>query len=126
LRTLIEKHKHLSDDAQKQAGKAIAGDMGEEHTKFLKVITQLIESGAVNVSVPETFFNEDVRRTLTDEQRSAVDRATVNIADQLRRVYEFFRSKKTPDASPHLQTMIEHLWQMKERVEKKYGDVYKF
>lgn len=126
LHSLIAKHKNLSEEAQKKAGQAIAGAMASEYTDFLKLLTELVESGSINLVQPSTFFKEEAYRSLKEADRSQVDRATVNIADQLRRVYEFFKSKQTPDASPHLQTMIEHVWQMKERVDKKYGDVYKF
>ena len=126
LRSLIAKHKDLSEEAQKKAGQAIAGAMDEKHTSFLKTITQLVESGSIDLLKPSTFFNEKVYQSLKESDRSQVDRATVNIVDQLGRVYGFFKSKQTPDESPHLQTMIEHLKAMKERVEKKYGDVYKF
>ncbi|MEK7591153.1 MAG: hypothetical protein AAB489_03020 [Patescibacteria group bacterium] len=56
----------------------------------------------------------------------SVDFATVNIADLLRHIAKFYLLKQTPDESPHLMTMINQLFRMKERVEKKYGDVYKF
>jgi hypothetical protein len=47
------------------------------------------------------------------------------IALQLGQIEHFYRSKDTPNASVELQNMIEHLWQMKQRIEDDY-DVFKF
>lgn len=122
---LIGKHKNLSEDAQKSAGKAIAGTMQPQHYAFLTVIAKLIESGSVNVFRPDTFLT-DRYQNLSPPAKAKVDQASVNIADALRQAYDFYRSKKTPDESPHLETMIEHLFLMKKRVEDEHGDVYKF
>src|SRR4051812_41213410 len=125
LKSLIEQHKHLSEEAQKSAGQAIAGAMDEEHTNFLKTVTSLIDSGAIDTAVPETFLKKENYDPLPDDAKRKVDLAMINIADLLRKIAEFYTSKETPDASPHLQGMIEHLWQMKQRVEIPYGDVFK-
>ena len=50
---------------------------------------------------------------------------TVNIADLLRHIAKFYLLKQTPDESPH-HDHDQPAFRMKERVEKKYGDVYKF
>lgn len=126
LTTLAEEHKNLSDTAATQAGKAIAGSMTEEHTNFVKTVTALLKSGKVNVHKPETILNAPVYSSLPFSIRGKVDLAAVNVADQLRRVSDFYLSKQTPDASPQLETMIEHLWQMKKRVEERYGNVFIF
>jgi hypothetical protein len=126
LRKLASQHKDVPDEVLKKAGQAIGGDMDEEHRTFVQTIARLIEGGEIDVYKPETFFRLETYGTLAELDRAQMDRATVNVADQLRRIHEFYRSKQTPDESPHLQTMVEHLWQMKSRVEEKYGDVYKF
>lgn len=122
----ISEHKDLPEKKQIQAGQAIAGKMQPQHYEFLKLIASLVEKGEIDLIKPETFLHQDVYAKLSEADRSQVDRALVNVTDQTRRIYEFYRSKQTPDESPHLQTMIEHLFQMKERVENRYGDVYKF
>ena len=124
--SLVEQHKNLSEKDQKKAGQAIHGKMQPQHYAFLKLITGLIESGSIDVFKPETFFHTAIYKGLDASAKAKVDQASVNIADQLRRVYDFFKSKQTPDESPQLQTMIEHLFQMKERIENEHGDVFKF
>ncbi|OGJ55872.1 hypothetical protein A3D88_01975 [Candidatus Peribacteria bacterium RIFCSPHIGHO2_02_FULL_52_16] len=122
---LIGQHKNLSEDAQKQAGKAISGAMKPEHYEFLKLIAKLIQENKIDVYRPETFFT-DAYQKLDAAKKAKVDLATVNIADLLRHTADFYLSKQTPDESPHLMTMIDQLVAMKQRVEKQYGDVYKF
>ncbi len=126
LASLMGQHKDLSEEDQKKAGQAIAGKMEPRHYDFLKALTAMLKEEKINIHNPETFFKKETYDELDAGARSKVDLATVNIADLLRHIAEFYLSKKTPDESPQLQTMIEQLWTMKERVEKQYGDVYIF
>lgn len=126
LRKLYERHGDLSEHAQVKAGQAISGAMSDEHTAFVQHIAGLIKDKKVNPSVPSSFMNASVLDALDEASRSKVEAASVNVADQLRHVAEFYLSKETPDASPHLATMIDHLWHMKKRVESEFGDVFIF
>ncbi|MBI1812948.1 hypothetical protein HY285_02415 [Candidatus Peregrinibacteria bacterium] len=126
LASLMAQHKNLSEEAQKRAGKAISGDMDDPHKQFLKTIAALIESKSIDYHLPETLLEKDIYERLSEGARAKVDVALLNIADMLRHVEQFYRSTATPDESPHLQTMIEHLWSMKERVEREHGNVFKF
>jgi len=123
---LYTQHQNLSDDEQKKAGEAIPGSMPAQHKEFIRLLTELVKSGKIDVLQPETFLNKAIYDALPEAGRGQVDLATVNIAGLLRQAVDFFVSKETPDESPHLQTMIEQLWTMKERVEQDHGDVYKF
>ncbi len=125
LLTAIEKNKNLSEEAQKKAGQAIAGDMGEEHTNFVRTITEIINAGKIDITNPESILNKNVYDTLDAVWKAKTDLAIVNIVDQLRRIKEFYESKETPNASPQLATMIESLWQMKQRIEE-HADVFIF
>ncbi|TSC57455.1 MAG: hypothetical protein Greene041619_1142 [Candidatus Peregrinibacteria bacterium Greene0416_19] len=126
LTQLVEEHKDLSEAAQKQAGQAIGGAMPDEHKNFLMTVTTLIKAKEIDAFQPRTFLHQDVYDSLSQEAREQVDLSMVNLADLLRHITDFFLSKKTPDESPHLQNMIEQLWLMKDRVEEKVGDVFKF
>lgn len=125
MKSLYDEHADLSEADQKKAGKAIAGSMGHEHTEFVKLVCDMLTKKEIDPALPETLLNKDVFAQLSEEAKSAVELALVNIVDQLRHVAEFYLSKETPDASPQLQNMIEQLWHMKERVEMRYGDVFK-
>ena len=126
LTQLYHQHKDLSEEQQKKAGVSPAGDMGGKHVAFVMHAAQLVKEGQINVFQPETFFKDGAYGLLSEEGRTQADLALVNIADQLRHVVEYYLSDTTPDASPQLEQMIEHLWQMKERLEQKYGPLLKF
>jgi hypothetical protein len=115
----------LSDAAQKKAGAPIPGDMGEEHKHFAETVSKLLESGSIDVTKPESFLNPNVYAALSDEWKAKTDLIIVNIATLLTHIHEFYRSKQTPDACPQLATMIEQLWEMKQRIEV-HADVFKF
>ena len=122
---LAKKHQNLSEDDQKKAGQAIAGKMTKEHEDFLKLLITLLDEKQISSSDPQSFIKREVYDTMPQDWKGKVDVALRNIGDQIRHIEEFFRSKKTPNESPQLQTMISHLWQMKQRIEEKY-DVFKF
>jgi hypothetical protein len=126
IASLYDQNKDLPEEQQKKIGQSPAGPMGDEHTNFVKTIARMIKGGEINVYQLETFYNPGVYDKLTQQQKDEIGPAMVNIADQLRHVAEYYISKQTPDASPQLEQMIEALWQMKDKVEQKYGDILKF
>jgi hypothetical protein len=121
----IRKHHNLSDDDLKKAGQAIAGKMGKKHEDFLKVLLNLLSSKEIDPADPETFLKQEVYDALDNDWKAKVDLALINIAQQIELIADFFHSTKTPNESPHLETMIEHLWDMKQRIEDQH-DVFKF
>ena len=126
LTSLYEQHKDLPEEQQKKAGQAKAGAMGDDHTTFVKTLSWMITSGEINVYDIASLYKPDAYAALKEQDREQVDFQMVNIATLLRHVGDFYLSKKTPDAAPQLQQMIEELWQMKDRLEKKFGDILKF
>lgn len=125
FKDLIQKHADLPMEDQKKAGQAIGGDMDSKHADFLKTLISLLDRKEIDASDPQSLLKKDVYDKLPQEWKDTVDLALLNLADQVRLIEQFFRSKETPNSSPHLQTMIMHLWQMKERIEKTH-DVFKF
>jgi len=115
----------LSVEEQHRLGQSTAAKMGTEHEVFMKLVLKLIDSKEIDVLHPETFLKKEVYDALNEEWRGKTDLALFNIANLLTRIVEFRVSSRTPDESPELQSMIEHLWQMKQRIEEKH-DVFKF
>ncbi len=115
----------MSEAEQKKAGTPMGGDMGDDHKNFCTAITKLFESGEIDMTQPETFLNKDVYDSLSPEWKTKTDLNIPNIATLLSHIYDFYKSKQTPDACPQLATMIEQLWEMKQRVEI-HADVFKF
>ncbi|TSC79604.1 MAG: hypothetical protein G01um101425_535 [Candidatus Peregrinibacteria bacterium Gr01-1014_25] len=122
----IAQHQDLSEAKQVKAGQAIAGGMRDEHATFLKRVMELLDSKEIDSSKPESLLNASVYDALPQEWKDKTNLALINLADQLRLIEEFYRSTKTPNSSPHLETMIEQLWNMKERIESNGYDVFKF
>lgn len=121
----IAQHQDLPEEAQKKAGRATGTDMDEEHKKFLAELIGLLDRKEIDPFTPATLLKQENYGKLSEADRGQVDFALFNLADQVRVVEEYFRSKATPNASPELQTMIEHLWDMVRRLEEKHGDVLK-
>lgn len=115
----------ISEADQKKVGQAFGGDMGDEHKNFCLTINKLFETGQIDVTKPETFLNKDVYARLEPEWKTKTDLSLQNIATLLNHIYGFYKSKQTPDACPQLATMIEQLWEMKQRIEI-HADVFKF
>lgn len=124
--TYITQQPSLTQEQQKKVGQPIAGDMDDNHKNFCKTISALLESGAIDVTKPESFLNQSVYDALPDEWKSKTDLIIVNMATLLTHIYGFYTSKQTPDACPQLATMIEQLWEMKQRIESHGHDVFKF
>lgn len=115
----------MSESAQKKAGTPMGGDMDEEHKAFVRTVSNLLETGAIDVAKPETFLNKEIYDALEPEWKTKTDLNIPNIAILLGHIYDFYKSKQTPDACPQLAQMIEQLWEMKERIEV-HANVFKF
>lgn len=115
----------LTEAQQVKAGAPMKGDMDDDHKRFAATVSKLLENGTIDVTKPESFLNQSVYDSLEPEWKSKTDLATMNIATLLTHIYEFYKSKQTPDACPQLANMIEELWQMKQRIEI-HADVFKF
>lgn len=122
----LAQHQNLSEEAQKKAGQATGTTMDQKHVQFLEELIGMLDRKEIDASNVSSLFKEENYEKLDETGRGAVDLAALNLADQLRHIEDYFRSTQTPNASPQLQTMIEHFWNMKSRLEDKYGDVLKF
>ncbi len=116
---------NLSEEAQVKAGAPMTGDMEQEHKEFVQTISRMLESGEIDITKPETFLNKPIYEQFEPEWKTKTDLALINIATLLGHIYDFYKSKQTPDSCPQLANMIEELWQMKMRIEE-HGDVFKF
>ena len=120
-----EGKKPLSEKKQKAAGAPLQGALSEEHKHFLETIKQLINTKEIDPYDPKTFLKRDVYDGLSEEWKEKSDLALSNIATLLKQVYELYVRTDTPNESPQYTTMIEQLWEMKQRIEQHY-DVFKF
>ncbi len=126
LSSLIHQHKHLPEDAQKKAGKAIAGAMKPEIEAFLSELLELLQQKKIDLGNVKSFLNTEIYNALKQKEKDTIDLALMNLGHMLEDVIEFRLSKLTPDSSPQLENMIAGLLQMKTNIEEKVGDVFKF
>jgi hypothetical protein len=124
--TVLKQFSSVSPEQEAIAGKAIAGAMDDDVEAFMKQILELLEQKRLDPWDPQTFLKHEVYDSLPQEWKDHTDLALLNIADLLRLIVEFRVSKKTPDSSPQLQTMIKQLWAMKQRIEAHGHDVFIF
>lgn len=125
FKELISKHANLSEEDQKKAGQPVKGTMDSEFKDFLKTLIKLLDKGEIIAADAQSMLKKDVYDKLPQEWKDKVDLTLINIAEQVRLIENFYRSKETPDSSPQLETMILLLWQMKQRIEETH-DVFKF
>jgi len=121
----IKDHSDTPDDAHGSLGKARTGGMNDAHTEFAKKLSALMRKGTIDPMNSETFLNPEIYATLDPTLKIKVDTMLPNIATLLSHIVGFFDSKETPNSSPELASLIENLWEMKERIEKD-ADVFVF
>ena len=120
----MQKQHGLSEAEQRRIGKAAGNDMDQRHKNYLAIVIGMIDKKEIDLLDPQTFLTPEYQK-LDQQSRDQVDLGLVNLVDQVRRIADFYYSKKTPNASPELQNMIELLWLSKNRLEDKFGDVTK-
>ena len=121
----IKNQAQLTEEEEQSAGQPVKGYIEEEHRQFLGTLFELIDNGEVDVNDQQSFLKKDVYDTLDEEWKDKTDLALVNIANQIKLIDTFRKDENNPEESPQLQTMVEQLWQMKQRIEEHY-DVFKF
>ncbi len=126
LLSSIAQHSGASDDEIKKAGKPAGDDMAAAHKQYLAKLIAVLDAKTVDAYAPSSLVDPAKYNALSELDRGKVDIVAVNMASQIQRIEGFFRDKSIPDASPELQTMIEHLWNMKKTVEDQYGPLFRF
>ncbi len=116
---------NTSDAHQKAAGKALAGAMDTELEELMLALVKLTESGAIDPRNPKSLLNMSVYEKMTEQEQDYIDVSLMNIANMVDVIVDFYKSKDTPNSSPHLETMLQNLLQMRKRLEAKH-DVLKF
>tara|TARA_Y100000310_G_scaffold326949_1_gene392591 strand:+ start:730 stop:1125 length:396 start_codon:yes stop_codon:yes gene_type:complete len=121
----LQKHGQLTKEQEQSANAPVEGDIEEEHKNFLSLLFGMIDKGDINLEDTQSFLNQDVYSELDEEWQDKTDLTLANIANQLRLIENYRKDENTPDESPQLQTMVEQLWQMKQRIEE-HHDVFVF
>lgn len=126
LSRAIAVHKDMPEDSQKAAGKPLAGAMDPTSKTFLDLILDLLKKKEIDPGNPQSFLNQSVYDALKQTEKDHIDLALLNLGHMLEDIVQFRLNSETPESSPQLQTMVEQLRDMKQRIEEKAGDVFKF
>lgn len=121
----VAEAKDLTVDDQRKAGTPVAGTISSDHRSFLKTIQKMLDSGEIDPYEPRSLLKMDVYEGLSEEWQEKTDLALMNLAHQLRMIAEFLASPETPAESLQLQTMVDSLWQTKQKIEQ-HHDVFIF
>jgi len=124
-KTMAKHQDSVSEEDQKKAGQAQSGKMDAKHKKFVEDLVKLRDSGEIDPMQPYTMVKQDVYDSMPEEWQDKTDLVLVNLADDVRMITDFYKSTDTPDESPQLDTMVEALWNAKQKIEVEY-DVFKF
>lgn len=114
----------VTHEEQKQAGQMVSGPVGDKHRAMLETIFGLLDSGEIDPFVPSSLLNQHVYESLSEEWQDKIDLCLNNIANEIR-LMDNYRKNGGDVTSIHFHTMIEHVWEMKERIEQ-YHDAFKF
>lgn len=114
----------ITEEDQKKAGQMVKGPIGDDHKKMLQTIFDLLDKGEIDPYAPSTLVNQDIYDSLDVEWQDKVDLCLNNIANEIRLIDNFRRNGGDID-SIHFHTMIEHVWEMKQRIEE-HHDAFKF
>lgn len=121
----VSDSKPMTIGEQKKAGTPVSGKMDDEHKGFLKELMGLLSSGEIDPYEPKSFLKMDIYESLPEDVQDKADLILANLAHEIRLIQEFVESKDTPEESPQLMTMVQHLWATKQQIEKDH-DVFKF
>lgn len=121
----VHKDRELTLEEQKKAGMPVKGDIGKAHLTFMENLIKLVQTGEIDPYNQHSFLKQEVYDALDEEWQDKIDLALVNIANQVRLVYEYWVNTEIPNDSPQLHTMVEQLWAMKQAIEA-HHDVFKF
>lgn len=122
----IEKVKstELSIDQQEELGEplhdssAVSGDQKE----YFEMIIGMIEKKEIDVFRPESLLNKAHYDSLDEMARGKIDLTTPNLCNYLQQIQHLL--EKEGAESFQMANLVETVWQIKERIENEYGDVY--
>lgn len=114
--------KNISNRKQKKLNKPLKGDPSEDHHQYFEFLYNLLEEKKIDLTGIQSIIHQDRYNELSHEQEGKVDMEATNLLHFLRRLHDLLSRDhhKTHQACQ----LVEHIWQVKERVEEKYGNVF--
>ena len=122
----IKEHsgKELSAGKEAELSKPKAASLTDEHSIFLNTVIRLLDEGKIDTKNPQSFIKSDVYDGLSDELKAKTDQTVPNIITILEHIMDL-HARKEDNASEEMKSLIETLWQAKQRIEE-HADVFIF
>ncbi len=122
----FEQHKdHITDPKTQKALNKPLGDttgFNAGHEDFLKDLIKKLEDKTINPHNINTLYNKPVYEKLSEEEMEATDIASFNIISIIRQIEQLWALEHK--ATFQIQNLVETVFQMKSKFEKKHGDVF--
>ena len=99
-----------------------ATGFNEGQEDFLNMLIQKLETKKLDAHNPDTLYNHTIFDKLTETEQEKASLTAINLMSMIRQIEALYKTDKT--ASFQIQNLVETVFQMKSKFEKKYGDVY--
>lgn len=118
--------KHAGQDIavhmQQKLNEPLSCDLSERHEQYYRMIYDMLEKGEIDPLSIQSLFNKDIYTSLKPHDHEKVELAAVNLLHLLRRLHTLIQ--KGYHDTYQMKNLVESIWEIKQRVEGKYGDVF--
>lgn len=114
--------KEISQETQKMLNTPLPSKLGDEHRQYFSRIVKMLQSGKIDLLSLKSILNSDIYKRLSSQDQGIIDLAGINILHHLRTLAALFASDYHDTYQTRL--IVEKIWETKERIEQKYGNVY--
>jgi hypothetical protein len=121
-------------NVRKHSGKDIPANMQErlnvppqsalpkEQKEYYRSILNLVTKRVINLYSIASIVHQDIYASLPEKAQGEVDLAGTNILQLLRYLADL--ASKGYHETLQMKHLVDHIWQIKEKVEQQYGDVF--
>lgn len=119
-------HQHASSrvsrQGQERLNQPLPHTLPEEHQRYFQMIYQLLEEKKIQPVSIASILHSAVYDKLPEASQAQVDLEAFNLLHLLRELHKLFLQGH--GESHQARQLVETVWQIKERVERKHGDVF--
>ena len=112
----------ISDSKQKQLNTPLKAGPSRDHEHYFEFLYDLLTKQKIELVTIQSIIKKEPYKKLSHEQEGSVDLAAANILHFLRQLHQLFDQNQ--QRTHQAMQLVEHIWQIKDRVEKEHGDVF--
>jgi len=117
------KNQEISAQTQERLNTPLKKSVQPKYKDYLKLILDLINQGTIDVFNPSSIINTNIYNTLNEQGKADVDKILINLINMVQRMQ--YLNEKGEENSFQLESIVDNIWQTKEKIEQKHGDVLK-